>query len=249
MTLMTVIGSILLAGGVGVAIYLVFFFKKGNPAESVRAAWPEKDVLPSDRIPEVRTAEKLKVVQSGQTVTMIGETERQVMCSVSLYEMTQTPKGAPWSRTGVVSKGLELAGGIFIFKVPGREGGKAIWLKAKEIDTLPLQDFYRGDAVNFGPAKQFNKNGQTSPVPYELPNDLTPGVTWQVVDIGTFNVEADGESETFQTGDRTYFVSSTEKGGDRRLLYLDARKGEARGTGGLFLCEPFEPSVEVSDLL
>ena len=46
-----------------------------------------------------------------------------------------------------------------------------------------------------------------------------------------------------------YFVTSKEKNGDRWLVYLDARKGEAKGSGGLFLLEPFEPSVDVTDLM
>lgn len=231
--------------------YLLFIYPKKNPiASSSRTSFAREDVevLPSDR--EARPDGQLKAVRSGQTVSLLGEgKERQILASISLHEMTQRYEKAPWTKTGSVSKGLVLAGKVFIFKMPSQEGGKPTWLKAKEIDTLPLGQFYLGSKENPGPGRQFFRNKQSSPVPYELPNDLMPGITWQVVDIGTLDVESDGESENFQNGDRLYFVTSREKGGQRWLLYLDARKGEAVGTGGTFLCEPFEPSVDMTDIL
>lgn len=207
----------------------------------------EDESLPSDT--ETRPDKKLKVAKSGQTISFLGEDERQILASISLYEMTQVGKGAPWTKTGAVSKILSLAGGIFIFKMPSMEGGKPTWLKAEEIETLPLGSFFVGSQESPGPGRIFYRKNQAETVDYELPNGLTPGVTWQVVDIGTLDVDVDGESENFIDDDRLYFVTSTEKGGTRRLLNLDARKGEAKGAGGLFLCEPFEPSVDIKEIL
>lgn len=242
--------ALMLVGAAGF-YYLLFIYPKKNPIISparTRATEEEIEILPSDR--ETRPDKQLKVARSGQAVTLLGEgKERQILASVSLYEMTQRYEKSPWTKTGSVSKVLVLAGSVFIFKMPSREGGKPTWLKAEEIDALPLGAFYLGSKDDPGPGRQFFRNKQTSPVPYELPNNLTPGLTWEVIDIGTLDVESDGESENFQGGDRLYFVTSRERGGKKWLLYLDARKGEARGTGGTFLCEPFEPSVEMTEIL
>lgn len=230
-------------------VTIIIIYKKKEDQKIKQQERYKESILPTDRMINEPVEEKLKVVKSKQVVTLIGGDEREVKASISFHEMTQLSTGASWSKTGNASKALVLAGQVFIFKMPSREGGKEVWLKAKEIETFRLQQFYVGTKESFGPAKQFHKNGQTLPVPYELPNNLTPGITWEVVDIGTLDVEVDGNSKNFKTGDRLYFVTSNERGGEHRLLYLDARQGESRGTGGLFICEPFEPSVEVSDLL
>ncbi len=208
----------------------------------------ETGILPSDR--EETPEKKLKVACPGQFITLLGELELQIITSAAFFEMTKLNKGADWTRTGSISKCLILSGGIFIFKIPKQEGGKPIWLKAEMMDVMTLTSFYLGESKEDpGPARLFNQKKQAEPVPYVLPFNLTPGVTWEVVDIGTLDVEVDGESDVFIDGDRLYFVSSKEKDGDRRLLFLDARKGEAQGTGGLFLCESFEPSVDITDIL
>jgi hypothetical protein len=243
------IGFILI---IGAAYGLYHIFLKGRKKMSLRDKPREAknniEILPSDT--ETKPDKKLKAACSGQTVTLLGEKERQIIASVSLYEMTQNFKDAPWSRTGLISKCLILSGGIYIFKMPSQESGKPIWLKAEEIETLTLLQFYLGESKeNPGPARLFNQKKQTVPIPYELPNELTPGVIWEVIDIGTLNVEIDGESDIFIQGDRQYFTTSREKDGKRRLLFLDARRPEAKGTGGLFLCEQFEPSVEIMDIL
>jgi hypothetical protein len=247
-TMNQLIGLIMIAGVVG-WLYLYFKGKKSIIEESSsRRSDDEKiETLPSDN--EVKTHEKLKVIRPTQTISLLGESERAVLASASLYEMTQISHGAPWTRTGAISKALAIAGGIFILKMPGREGGKPIWLKGEEVETFPLKDFYIGTGESPGPARKFKQNNQSSPIDYILPNNLTPDVTWQVVDIGTLQTEVEGESENFENGDRLYFVTSNEKGGQKRLLYLDARKGEARGTGGLFICDPFEPSVDIQEIL
>ncbi|MFA6383278.1 MAG: hypothetical protein WCX17_02550 [Parcubacteria group bacterium] len=249
---MDIIGPILLVVGVVGLAFIIYTFirdkKQGGISQYVPPREEKVEILPTDRS-GMKPEDRLKEVRSKQTITLAGEGERSVLASVALHEMTQTSKEAPWSRTGNVSKGLVLSKEIFIFKVPGREGGQPKWLRAQEIETYSLKQFYRGKDEESGPAKQFHLNGQITPVPYQLPGGLTPGVTWKVVDIGTFDVGVDGESGNFVSGDRLYFVTSIEEGGMRWLLYLDARKGEAKGSGGLFIGEPFEPSVEVSDLL
>lgn len=202
-----------------------------------------------DEIPSSNRKEQLRLASSGQTVTLIGESEKAIHASITLYEMFQRQPHAPWSRTGLVSKVLALAGGIFIFKIPSQEAGKPVWFKGREISSSGLGKFYKGSPDSAGPAKEFHQNDQTKPVPYALPKNLTPGVTWEVVDIGTFDADVEGETDNIISGDRLYFVTSKEQNGENWLIYMDARKGEAKGSGGLFLLEPFEPSVEVSDLM
>jgi len=241
----------LMRGSAGASSYRVQGKTYGAPEDEKFA-----QTLPTDELPSgISEKESLTVIRAKQTVKLIDDLKpRAVQAAVSLYEMTQlTPeiKNSPWSRTGVVSRAIVLAGNIWIMKVPGREGGKPEWFKAREIETYPLQKFYTGgnESSSFGPARKFKTNGQTSPVPYSLPNDLTPGVTWQVVDIGRFNAEIDGKSDNLENNDNIYFVTSRERGGDRYLIYLDARKGEARGPGGLFMGTPFEPDEDVMEML
>lgn len=203
-----------------------------------------------DEIPVPTSREQaLYAASLHQTVTLIGEPERAIQASISLNEMFQRKPNAPWSKTGAVSKALALAGGTFIFKIPSKEAGKPTWLKGKEISDSGLGRFYKGSESAPGPARAFKQNDQTDPVPYELPKNLTPGITWEVVDIGTFDADVEGKSDNIHSGDRLYFVTSREQNGDKWLIYMDARKGEAQGSGGLFLLEPFEPSVDVTDLM
>jgi hypothetical protein len=240
---------LLLLGLAGTGFMLYKFFQsKTASTESGRVTQEKK--LPTDELPpDADIREKLKKVQKGQIINLTGEGDKVVKASITLHEMTQEYKNAPWSKTGVVSKTVLLSGGIWIFKIPSREAGKSIWLRGKELDTMALAVFYKGTPENPGPGRIFNSNGQSKPVPYQLPSGLTNGTTWNVVDIGTFFIETSGSCENAETGDRIYFVTSREDGGNRWLLYLDARKGEARGSGGLFELNSFEPSVDVMDLM
>lgn len=242
MDFLSVVGLLLvIAAGIGV-VYLL----KSKKSPMVESKQVERKTHNFDA-PSV--SKELESAAAQQTVTLTGEQERAIQASVSLHEMFQQTPSSSWSRTGAVSKALVLAGGVWIFKVPSREGGKPIWLRATELDAMSLMTFYKGKEGNPGPARIFKENGQSEPVAYELPKNLTPGITWEIIDIGTFDAEVDGECDNASDGDRLYFVTSREQGGDKQLLYLDARKGEARGSGGLFLGEKFDPSVEVSSLL
>ncbi|MDO8668859.1 MAG: hypothetical protein Q7K65_01020 [Candidatus Buchananbacteria bacterium] len=210
---------------------------------------PSRAKVYDEVIPSSDRRRQLKEASSGQTITLIGEPERAVQSSIILNEMYQSSSNAPWSRTGSSSKALVLSGGIWIFKIPSREAGRPTWLKGKEISSTGLGRFYKGTSEAPGPARIFKQNDQTDPVPYSLPNNLTPNIIWEVVDIGTFDAEVDRENDNINSGDRLYFVTSKEQNGQRWLIYLDARKGEAKGSGGLFSLEEFEPSVDVTDLL
>lgn len=217
---------------------------------------PENDVeqknLSEDITKIVPTVEKLKTSQAKQIIKLTGEfVDRSIVASIDFYELTQMYKGAPWTRTGVISKALCLSGGIWIFKIPSRDAGKATWLKASEIDTPSLMPFYKGGDKpgEKGPARLFKENGQVEPISYQLPRNLTPGVIWEIADIGAFNPEVSGDTENVVAGDRLYFVTSKEQKGERWLLFLDARRGEAKGTGGLFLAEQFEPSVDIMEII
>lgn len=203
-------------------------------------------------IPSSNKKEQLRQASSGQTVTLLGEPERAVESAVTLNEMYQPDDSKstnPWRRSGSESKALVLAGGIWIFKVPSQEAGKPTWLKGQEIESTGLGSFYKGDSSLPGPARIFKNNGQSEPVAYELPRNLTPDITWEIVDIGTFEAAVDGNNDNIYNNDSFPFITSKENGGDNWLIYLDSRKGKARGSGGLFMLELFEPSVDVSDLL
>jgi len=237
---------IILAAGLGIA-YVVRNSKSLPKNNQVNPTIETGEEPIAMRVADTR--EQLRTAASGQTVTLLGEPERAIKASVDLFEMFQQTPKSPWSKTGVVSKALVLAGGVWILKVPSQEAGKPIWLRATLLPALSLMKFYKGSDEKPGPARIFRNNDQSEPVPYTLPQDLTPGVTWEIIDIGTFDAKVNGSSEEIEQGDRLYFVTSREQGGKRRLIYLDARKGEAKGSGGLFLAEEFEPSVDVSGLL
>lgn len=210
-----------------------------------------------ERVEPYSTPIKLSAIDTllqgatNQTVTLLGDIERAVEALVELKEMFQQRPNSVWEQTGSLSKALRLAGGIWIFKVPSQESGRYRWLKGEEIESMSLENFYKGTDAEPGPARKFKMNGQTSPVSYSLPSNLdgTLTGTWQVVDIGRFNAQVKGQCEQISDRDVLYFVTSREENGEKWLLYLDARKGEAKGTGGLFLLEPFEPSVDISEIL
>ena len=217
-----------------VGIVVAFLALKKNPfiSSQIFSVTPPNEF---DSVPSYDTKEQLKRASSGQTVKLIGESEKAIKASVTLNEMFQRQPNSPWSKTGLVSKVLVLAGDILIFKVPSEEAGKPTWLKGEEVTVSGLGKFYKGTDASPGPARVFKQNDQSDPVPYYLPKNITPKIIWKVVDIGTFDTEVDGASDNFYSGDRLYFVTSKEKDGDRWLVYLDARKGEANGSGGLFL--------------
>ena len=240
MDALSFLGLIAMIAAAGAIVYVVR--NQSNPQAPVGREKPAR-MMPQG------VKEQLNEAPSGSTVTLIGERERAIQASVTLHEMFQATKSSPWSRTGNVSRALVLAGDVWIFKVPSREAGKPVWLRAIELPSFSLTRFYRGSESEPGPAKLFNNNEQSDPVPYELPKDLTPGISWEIIDIGAFKAEVDGSCDNVSGGDMLYFVTSREQGGERRLIYLDARKGEANGSGGLFLAEPFEPSVDVSNLM
>ncbi|OGY44710.1 MAG: hypothetical protein A3B89_01225 [Candidatus Buchananbacteria bacterium RIFCSPHIGHO2_02_FULL_40_13] len=227
---------------------LIWFFKFRNfPVINRDANIAQSSVLVET--PSLDKKTQLCQALPDQTMTLIGEPERAIRASITLNEMFKHQSSEPWSRTGVISKALALAGDIWIFKIPDQEAGQPIWLKGEKIYTPSLLSFYKGSDESPGPARVFKENGQTNPVPYSLPKNLTPGVIWEVVDIGAFNAEVEGEDSCVNSGDLMYFVTSKEKDGGHWLVFLDARKGEAKGSGGLFLLEPFEPSVDVTDLM
>lgn len=259
---MVIFGYVLMIFGVvclGLVI-LKMFSREKSPATVKTYGYVQDEkfaqTLPTDTLPfNANGKERLKAVMSGQTVELVGDLkERAVVATVALYEMTQLDSerdNCPWTRTGVVSRAIVLAGDIWILKVPGREGGKPAWFKATELETFPLQAFYKGgdEPSMYGPARQFKMNDQTAPVSYTLPHNLVPGAIWNIVDIGMFDAEVEGNCENVENKDRLPFVTSREKDGDRFLIYLDARKGEAKGSGGLFLGTPFEPDAEIMDML
>lgn len=250
MDFLTVLGFLVVIGGF-IGLFMVIR-KQRPPVETIAYARDisnasARGLLPSYRPRSVK--DELKKAEFGTTVTLLGEPEREIKASINLFEMYQRTPESDWERTGNVSMAKFLAGDILILKVPSQEAGKEIWLKATELRSPSLMHFYKGSKEEPGPARIFKMKEQGEPVPYDLPNNLTPGISWKIIDIGTFDAEVKDECENIVDGDRLYFVSSLEQGGDRRLLYLDARKGEAQGSGGLFLAEPFEPTVDILHLM
>lgn len=260
----SLIGWLIVIGAFVALVYLIARYVKQHPDQVANlkaklAGYPSSSIstpslgssFPTDTIDPSDRVSQLNVVQARQLVTLVGDRERSVQAAFTLHEMSQKRSTAPWTKTGAKSRVLELAGGVWIFKVPSREGGKPQWLKVTEVQTTSLMSFYKGTETDPGPAKLFRQNKQSDPVPYTLPRNLMPGVTWEVVDIGAFTVEFDGEgkSDNFSAGDHLYFVTSQEKGGVRWMIFIDARKGEAVGPNGLYVGEPFVPSADVQDLL
>ncbi len=231
------LGAVALFGGRG---------KSSLPSE----ATPKASSRPTDRLdPHVERAKALDVVDRSQTLRLLGEAdEREVRSTITLAAMTQT--NGSWEETGVNYRALELSGNVWIFRIPRREGGDDVWIKAARLDSvIPLMEFFKGDEAKPGPARQFKNNGQTTPVPFQLPPVCKDKTDYELTDIGRFKATVDGDGKQLQTGDQYPFVTAFTADRTGVLLYLDSRKDMARGTGGLFQGEVFEPEVDIASLL
>lgn len=238
----------LIAAGLGVGA-AVLFSGRGASSSTVRAA-PATAVRATDSLdPRAQRGKALDVIERSQTVRLLGETdERTVESTVTLAAMTQT--NGSWGETGVNYRALELSGNVWIFRIPKREGGDDVWIKAERLDVgMPLMDYFRGDDAKPGPARLFKNNGQTTPVPFQLPAECKDSSDYELTDIGRFKANVDGEGKKLRSGDQYPFVTAFTADGTGVLVYLDARKDMARGTGGLFRGEVFEPEVDIASLL
>lgn len=175
----------------------------------------------------------------------IDEKELSVQGKFDLYELFQ--RGGPqsiWEKNGKQSRAILLADDTWLFRIPSREAGAPVWLKMKQKkDANNLMEFYKNGDGNGGPARKFAQGGQSAPVPYTLFEQ-----NWKVVDIGTLSISTSDESDNMRDADRLYFVTSTNESG-QWLLYLDSRHGEARGCGGAFIGEAFNPDVDIQSSL
>lgn len=265
---------LLVSGGVYLALtnpqvrkYLFMLRAKGAgydvdeaTAERLAAEPKAPEPLPTD-VATGPTRQKLPLLQARQSVTLLGDRERQVIAAITLQEMEQKPKGAPWTRKGRQSVGIVLSGNIWLMRVPVYEGGGVQWFKFSPVPgAMGVQVFYLGGdtETTYGPARQFVKvNKQTKPVRYQFSISTLPGdvseVEWDLVDVGAFQANVDGDTEGIvYDGDFLGFVSSNEAGGSRRLIFLDPRQVPGfttRGHGGLYVGEPFDPDVDVTDIL
>lgn len=214
---------------------------------------PLSELLPTDELPADATAgDKLDVIKPRQTVDVVGQDhELSVVAKVTLTPLWQAAGSKVWTPKPRASPctAVQLAGGKWMFKVPAREQGPPRWLQGTVISGADPTDFFKGTNENPGPAREFRMNKQTRPVHFTLPENWTPGVRWKTVDLGAFSVECDGRTDEMTTGDRLYSVTAEEVDGGHWLLFLDARQGEAAGTGGLFFCNEFEPDAEVKSIL
>lgn len=174
-------------------------------------------------------------------VTIDGK-ELTVVSKLKLRELYQQLPDKQWRESGKESLAFQLANEIWLFKIPMKEAGKYIWLKMKVLEYVSnLGSFYKGDDANFGPARKFAKGNQQTEILYSLYD-----TEWKITDIGTFSVIGNSE-EILINGDRVYFVTS--KNEKEWLLYLDARKGEAKGSGGVFRGEEFNPDTDIQSVL
>jgi hypothetical protein len=226
------------------------------------AAEPETpEPLPTD-LATGPARKKLPLLQARQSITLLGDRERSVIAAITLQEMEQRSKGAPWTPKGGQSVGIVLSGDIWLMRVPDYEGGPPRWFKFAPVrNAMGIQSFYLGGETpeTWGPARRFvkQKHTQGDPVPYRFISSAMPtniiNETWQVVDVGAFTAQLDGDTgNVVCDGDFLGFVSSTEKDGERRLIFLDPRKMAGfttRGRGGLYVGEPFDPDVDVTDIL
>jgi hypothetical protein len=257
------LGTILLIAGALIGGFFLFSFLMNRQesktaavgSTSNRIASPAE--LPTDRLSSTASAkERVAAVQSGQTVTLLGDKERAVKATITLKEMTQPDTDAnpndksTWRATGNVYNIIELAGDVYLIVLPSREGGKPMWLKAAEVELFkPLMPFWRGTEEKPGPAKAFKNNGQTDPVPFTLPKGVGDATNWEVIDIGQLSATVNGKSDNFYTGDFYPFVTAREVGGEHYLVDIVSTKDLARGSGGCYKGEKFEPDVEVAALL
>ena len=168
--------------------------------------------------------------------------ELTVVDKFDFVELTQQAGSSSWISTGKKSRALLLANGIWLMKIPTKDSGKYVWLKltCKE-DASTLGNFYKGSDTP-GPARKFAQGGQSKEVNYKLYDK-----SWSVVDIGAFKVECSNKSDILKDNDKIYFVTS--KGSDEWLVYLDARPTESKGTGGVFIGQEFNPSLEIEGSL
>ena len=191
----------------------------------------------------VKELEKLPV---NSMVKMDGK-EYGIAASVTFHELYQTGGSSAWVRRGKQSRGLVLSNKQLLLRVPAEEGGRYVWLRLKPTtEASNLRGFYKGgdSPGEWGPARRFAKQEQSGEVLYDL-----LGTKWQVRDIGTLEVEVDGESAWLHSGDRLYFVTSQAVAQNEWLVYLDARPGEAQGTGGLFRGVAFQPNELIEEVL
>lgn len=242
-------GWMLISGGALGLAYVIL--KTRQPfASNVGAVETMPKARPTDKL-SIHGDRKgaLEVVERDQTITLLGENrELAIISTITLSAMTET--NGKWHETGVEYRALEVAGDVWIFKIPGREGGDPIWVKATRVAApSTLQAFFKGDDNAKGPARLFKENGQTDPVPFVLPKAFKDATKYEVVDIGRFKTTVDGKCESINTDDMYPIVTARKQGGGAMLFYLDPRKDMAHGTGGLFKGEEFEPDVEISQLL
>lgn len=216
----------------------------------------DEDVMKTDTLPSTASPEeKLHVAEPGQVVSYVEDMGRdhQVKGTMVMQPMTQQMFGQRlWvAKPEQPSKAI-LVGGEWIFRVPSAEGGRHLWMKGRLVETPgSLANFYKGTETNPGPAKKFKRLGQNllaEEIVYTLPAGIEAGTTWKVHDIGKFRFEVTGDTNGIVfNGDYTYFVTSRQNDGEDWLFFIDARE-EARGYGGLFRCEPFDPATDIKQL-
>lgn len=188
---------------------------------------------------------ELENINENQAIIIDGK-DRTVLCVATLNELYQRSGSTEWIPNGKVSKAILLAGDIWLMRIPSKEGGTYEWIKFSPKNySSNLREFYKGgdNPESFGPARKFAKSKQTAEVIYSLFDK-----EWQVVDIGAFSIQGSKSNEYLKEGDRMHFVTSKCKDGSW-LLYLDARHGEAKGTGGAFIGSSFQPEVEIQSIL
>lgn len=257
-----IVGALVGLGGV---IYYALKFAKTTEGKRLIARisgmtvtnLEEVESLPTDKLSvKAKPEDQLRVVEPGQVVaytTEFGGKDHQVRASITMQPMTQPTGSRTWVEKREKPSQAILVGDQWILRVPFGENGRPIWLKGAFIDVsgLRLDDFFKGTEVDPGPAKEFKRLKQSLSAPavtYRLPNRLTPNTLWRIHDIGAFKLEVKGDTEGIaENGDFVFFVTSKESGGDGWLFFLDARD-EAVGTGGIFRCEPFNPSADIKDL-
>ena len=200
--------------------------------------------------------ELLQDVKAGGALTL-DRKERTVLAVIGLGEMYQRAGSTEWISRGRKSQLIVLAGEVLLARIPAAEGGSPVWLRLhpctlSRSSSVPrrlpadVRQFYRGgDALaQWGPARKFAKQEQSGEVRYTL-----LGTEWQVADLGAFHASVAGECEWVKSGDHLYFVTSRSVQQREWLWYLDARPGEAQGSGGVFRGVPFDPAVDVEAVL
>lgn len=177
---------------------------------------------------------------SVNSIMLLGK-ELSIKANLTLHELYQNTGQPEWYNSGKTSRLIILADDTVILRIPKEENGEYVWVEAKIIEAASKHmPFFKGDSTNPGPARRFAASRETARVMFDL-----FGKSWKITDLGA--VKINGDCDIARNRDQLYYVIATQH--DEWMLYLDARIGEAKGTGAMIIGKAFNPSVDITNTL